>query len=253
MGLFSKFTGSGKIARELGRSDPMAPAAPMVPESVAGIHQVEKVGGLQWQMRQLPEAEERLDAKAARMGARARQNVMRSIAAGEGQFGVDAHGQCRTTEDGEFQEMRANLVTDYSEAERERDRKLLELPGGLAPEMRAYRKRGDVKAAAPELASPEEVQDRIRQLDAPRPTQVHIPGFVIELAGSQRQADEVIAEYLTRAGANLEAPGKRVIYRDPGDCDLTVTWIPEGFDGNVQNQADQGQEGSDAQGPGPQT
>lgn len=249
MGLFSKFTGSGKVARELDRSDPMAPAAPMVPESVAGIHQVEKVGSLQWQMRQLREAEERLDSKAARAGARVRQNVMRSIAAGEGQFGVDATAHT----DDQGRQFTPNMVTDYSEAEQERDRKLLELPGGLAPEMRAYRKRGDVKAAAPQLASPEEVQDRIRQLDAPRPTQVTIPGFVLDLAGSPEKSEEIVAEYLTRAGANLEGPGHTQTYRNPGNYDLTVTWIPEGLNGNVQNQADKGQEGSDAQGPGPQT
>ncbi len=219
MGLFNLL---GKkpadIARELDRSDPMAPSTPMVPESAIGVHQVEKVGGLQWQMRQLREAEQRLDAKAARMGAKARLHVAASIARGEGQFGVDATPHT----DDEGRQFTPNMVTDYTTAEA--DRKLLDLPGGLAPEQARYRKRGNVKAAAPERATEAEVQARVQEMTAPRRVQVRIPGFVLDLA---RDSDEVVREYLAQAGADLSMPHTLHTHLSPSDCDLTVTFIPD--------------------------
>ena len=246
---------SDKIARQLDRTDPMLPAAPLVPDAGPSIVQEQHVGGPAWQDQKVIKDEQRVDRAAAVAGARARALAARRIAEGSSAF-ADLRsdpGRPVVMQNEEGKERVYTMVVGTDNPHAEADRKLLEeeaarvqaLKGKSESELGyAPREPGKV-APAPVRATPEEIARRNAAM-GPAPTIVSVP--LPEAYQLQPyQVMELARERLANAGADLRVGSVRV-YDNPTTWGQIAEWRMESGHG-TQADEDQGQGRGDAQGP----
>ncbi len=231
------FDPKGKaVARAVDGGGDITPAAPLTPEGGVSIIQTETVGGHAWQLRQLQEAEQRLDAKAARAGAKARMNVERAIREGRldedgaPAFGMTASGHLV---DVQGREMRAALDTTYLDSEHrpttpDADAALTALPDGLAPEMAAYKLRerdGRPRHVVTSFISQEEKARRIALEEAEGPITARVRYVELLALATVEDLEKMLKERLAANGATIHR-GHIEYDMDYATHDRIAVWKP---------------------------
>jgi hypothetical protein len=128
---------SSRLSRELDRSDPFSPSAPLVPEANVSVTQTQQVGSPAWQVNKLVKEDQRLERVAVKAGAKARLHAE----ANPGSFGMDvACSPERTFVDPVTGEERTfRVVVDNTNPYAESDRKLAEEAIAQSPLVRDAR------------------------------------------------------------------------------------------------------------------
>ncbi len=199
-----------RMSSELERSDPLAPAAPLVQDGTVSVIQTEKVGGHSWQQRQLREADQRLDAKAARAGARNRLNIVRMMADGRmGRDGTAAFGSAATHQTPEGEEF-AGLPVQFTpgfdsslDPGQKAQDEALRAEGDKIVEFDQFKRR-DKDAPAHQVTSlvtPEEKASRIAKAEGKRGVIVGVNLHLME-GKTFEFIDNFLAEKLEEAGAD---------------------------------------------------